>query len=167
MHTEWETPDGLNDLERRFLAELVARWGIVDVWMRPNNPLVTSVDVSDRGVKGGLIVRTLRADFDGETLRCGSDPTYQIAGDLDPDDPDGYVIEGARSPEELAAAAAAWYQHQYLRPIDRLEWDTPPACKWVLVDVGRTIVVSGGSWSGPPDRVVRAHPPAPRVEEDR
>src|SRR5215472_2017806 len=104
-----EMPDGRNDLERRFLAEFNARRGVVDVWIWPDRPLITSLCVFDRD-EGGGVIRTLRADFDGETLRCGRDPTQQFVGDLDPDDPDGYVLGGGRSPEDLAAAAVAWYK---------------------------------------------------------
>jgi hypothetical protein len=105
------------------------------------------------------VVRTLRADFDGQTLRCGNDPTHQLTGDLDPDDPDSHVPEGPDSPEQLATTAAGWYARQYSRPIDRFEWDSPPARKWVLVDVGRTLVLKGRSWPEPPDRMVRIRPP--------
>src|SRR5215472_2277017 len=152
-----EMPDGRNDLERRFLAEFNARRGVVDVWIWPDRPLITSLCVFDRD-EGGGVIRTLRADFDGETLRCGNDPTHQFVGDLDPDDPDGYVLEGGRSPEELAAAAVAWYKRELSRPVDRLEWDTPLARLWVLADVGRALGVRWRRRSGPPDRVVRIHP---------
>jgi len=66
-----EMPDGRNELEQRFLAALNARWGVVDVWVWPDRPLITSLCVFDRD-EGGGVIRTLRADFDGETLRCGA-----------------------------------------------------------------------------------------------
>jgi hypothetical protein len=153
----WEMPDGRNEAERRFLAECKALRCLPDVWIWPGRPLITAMYVIDRD-DGNGVLRTLRADFDGETLRCGNDPTHQFVGDLDPDDPDSYVLGGRRSPEELAAAAVAWYKQQLARPVDRLEWDAPPARLWVLADVGRAISARWRRRSGPPDRVVRIHP---------
>lgn len=159
---------GRDDAERRFLGRLTElQPPYCDVWLF-SPELIVTVSIFE---KESPVLRTLRVDFDGGSFVAGNDPSHQISGDLDPDDPDRIESLKGLGPEELAEAAMAWFRAQAARPIERHEWGPERGCwqRWVLVDTGQALTVrreggiawtAGGAWgdsipSTPPDRVVR------------
>lgn len=151
-----------NDGEREFVELLHARaeaggWH-ADSWLRDDRVII-SMDICD--TDRGCVLRVLRVDYDGSTLAAGSDPTYQLATDLDPARPDVIVLRG-RPVGELADAAADWLEREMSRPVVRREWVRAgfTHTQWVLADSGEAIVVSDSANAarrrelGPPDRTV-------------
>jgi hypothetical protein len=153
-----------NDAERAFIQALHARaeaggWH-ADVWRVWDDRLTLSVCPCDSDPKYNCVLRTLRIDFDGATVRFGPDETHQFATDLDPARAAVSLLSG-QPVAELATAAADWLEREMRRPIVRHEWDrldrrgVAPRL-WVLADTGEAIVARGQRTPdfGPPDRVV-------------
>ena len=97
-----------DDIERRFLEVLNERasrrdWH-ADSWSHLTDHVLVAISYID----GGAVDFDARADFFGERLLLGYDETHQFVTDLDPDDPSVTVLRG--SPEELANAAADWFE---------------------------------------------------------
>jgi hypothetical protein len=153
-----------SEAERVFIEALHARavaggW-FADAWRVWEGRLTLSVCPCDREPECNCVLRTLRVDFDGTSVRFGPDETHQFVTDLDPDRPGVSVLSG-RPIAELAANAANWLELEMQRPIVRHEWDrldhrgVAPRL-WVLADTGDAIVARGQRSLdfGPPDRVV-------------
>jgi hypothetical protein len=151
-----------SESERAFIEAMHHRseaggW-YLDAWVWDDR-VVLAVSPGDRTPSYNLILRTLRVDFDGRSVRFGPDETHQFATDLDSARPGVHVLSG-RPVAELADAASDWLEREMRRPIVRHEWDrldqrgVAPRL-WVLADTGEGIVAQG-QWSdfGPPDRVV-------------
>ena len=111
--------EGRNEAERRFLRVLVGVAPGFDVWTYYPQ-LVTTVVVCDPDTP--VVLRTLRVDFDGTSIRCGHDPRGQIDPAMASNDPDGYECRDALTPEQFAEVAGEWFWRQFRRPIDRYEW---------------------------------------------
>jgi hypothetical protein len=141
------TDDGRNDAERRFLRRLTRlQPPFCDVWtFMPQ--LVVTVTVADEDEN--LVIRTLRVDFNGESFVAGNDPSHQITGELEADDPDRLESPSGLNPEELAEAAMVWLRTQAGRAIERHEWGRRrPWQRWILVDTGQALVVRKGGGVG-------------------
>lgn len=135
--------EGRNEAERRFLRVLVGVAPGFDVWTYYPQ-LVTTVVVCDPDTP--VVLRTLRVDFDGTSIRCGHDPSGQIDPAMASNDPDGYECRDALTPEQFAEVAGEWFWRQFRRPIDRYEWrgrDPEVGPYWVLADCDRGLVVGG------------------------
>jgi hypothetical protein len=152
-----------SDQEREFIETLHARAELggwyADAWPRDDRVML-SVCSCDRDAAHNCVLRTLRTDFDGDTVSFGPDETHHFATDLDPTRPGVFVFSGG-TVAELAAAAADWLEREMRRPILRHEWDrtdqrgVAPRL-WVLAETGEHIVARGllSSEFGPPDRIV-------------
>jgi hypothetical protein len=155
---------GRNPQEAEFLAALYARavsgsWH-ADAWPWEDRLIIT---ISPSDSEANTILRTLRADYFGDRVVVGLDPTHQLAGDLDGARADVFS-KASPSPAELAEFAADWLERELARPIDRLEWKswTYEHREWVLADSGQVIVCSDSKNRtdrklGKPTRRVRVH----------
>jgi hypothetical protein len=101
--------------EERFLAALMPTFPDGDVWPHEDarGPwLLISVDI----VEGGWIRAVPRLDFDGGSIRGGYSPAAlnwdngvrAANAGVGPQSPGWISLDG--SPEDLAAAAAAWFR---------------------------------------------------------
>jgi len=151
-----------SESERAFIEALHGRaaaggW-YADGWPREDR-FMLSVCLSDPDFLS--VLRTLRVDYDGESVTFGTDETHQFATDLDPARPDVTVVRG-RPVAELAAAAADWLEREMRRPIVRREWNRSgfKRHEWLLADTGEPIAISDSDNAGrhpdlgEPDRVV-------------
>lgn len=154
--------------ERAFVGCLEERatrgdW-LGDSWIWEDR-LIVSVSPQDEEER--VILRTIRADFFGDRVVIGDDPTDQIVGDLDRAQQGVAVKSGP--PEELAEFVADWFERELARPIERREWKhaTFEHREWVMVDSGRRLMWSDSSNRndralGQPHRIVQAFPRARR-----
>ena len=154
---------GRSDAERAFLRQiehLCTDKSPFDAWINYWQ-LVVILSISDP--EHNVILRTVRVDFDGQSLAGGNDPTHQIAPNLDPEDPDYFELRDQLTPAQFAERAFDWFHHEAIRPIDRQEWDGADHgwLLWVLADgEGRPLVAQYFDQPDrPPDRVVRLRPP--------
>jgi hypothetical protein len=150
-----------NELERTFIEAMHERsetdmW-YPDAWMWDDR-VVLLVCVADRTPGYGVVLRSLRIDFDGQMVCFGPDETHQLATDLNPAHPGVFALSG-QSIAELADAAANWLQRELRRPIMRQEWDLLDASGvsprlWVLAGSGEVLAARGQRLTefGPPDR---------------
>ena len=151
---------GRSETERAFLGRLeqLASGRLpIDTWTFYPQLVVTVSIGEDRE-----LVRTLRVDFAGDSLKGGEDPSGQIDPELDSEAPDYFEVTEPLTPSGFAERAFDWFLRQAIRPIDRLEWTGVDHTwvRWKLADEGRTLV---GRYRDlpdrPPDRVVRLKPP--------
>lgn len=150
-----------NDDERRYLERLDARvtqggWR-PDAWPHAAGHVIVSVCPVDAEQRS--LLRTLRADYVHPQLLFGPDETHQFATDLDPSRPGVTLLPNGR-PEDLADAAADWFESELSRQIVREEWIVPGGSRerCVLVDNGQVLTLRG-TWNaavrqalGPPDK---------------
>ncbi len=163
MEDDYPWDAGRTDQERRFLArlrELANGRALFDAWdLYPQLVVTLTVDDPEENV----IVRTLRVDYDGSSLRGGEDPSSQIDPELDSSDPDYFELTGYASPEALASQAFDWFSRQGRRPIDRREWFGPDHTwlEWVMLEPVEKPLVARyfGRPDRPPDHVVRLDTP--------
>jgi len=97
--------------EREFLESLERHgeqsgW-FGDAWLLDPSFVTISVVVC----VGGVVRRTLRADFYGSHVCLGDDSTHQLVDALDPCGPEVTVLRDP-SPSVLAAATSEWVIHQ-------------------------------------------------------
>ena len=154
---------GRSDAERAFLRQLeqlcIDNWPF-DAWTHYPQ-LVVTLAVTDP--EHNAILRTLRIDFDGQSLAGGNDPSGQIDPKLNPEDPDYFELDDRLTPPQFAERALDWFHHEASRPIDRQEWDGTDDgwLLWVLADEEERPLVAQyhNRPDRPPDRVVRLSPP--------
>lgn len=155
---------GRSETERAFLLQLerlCVGSGLIDAWTYYPQ-LVVTLSINDP--EHNVILRTLRIDFDGQSLAGGNDPSHQIADPaLNAEDPDYFELKDQLTPGQFAERAFDWFRHQADRPIDRLEWEGTHHrwLRWALADEdGRPL---GAQYRNrpdrPADRVVRLMPP--------
>jgi hypothetical protein len=101
-----------SEAERAFVEALHARaeagrWG-ADSWPRPDRVVLSVCRIRDN-----CVVRTLRVDFDGQTVAFGDDETHQFVTDLDT--ALGATVVAGRPPAELAGLAADWLEGEMAR----------------------------------------------------
>ncbi|MEY9873300.1 hypothetical protein ABH931_002782 [Streptacidiphilus sp. MAP12-33] len=161
---EEDEEDDLSDAQRAFLAVLRSRTG---EWpCRPQDTqLVEPEDHCPRwravldvtSELEPLILFTIGVCFDGTAIWAGEVDSggYEPRPD---DQPRVEVIEAAGSPEDLAHAAADWFERVQARPVERREWLRDPRNShyYVFSDTGVGLCRRGGVHQSPPDRVVHA-----------
>lgn len=162
MDDDYPWDVGRTEAEREFLGclrSLSNDRAHFDAWaFHPQ--LVVTLTIGD--MEHNVVIRTLRVDFDGSSVRGGEDPSGQIDSDLIDGAPDYFALSGQRSISDLARQAFDWFALQGRRPIDRQEWIGPDHTwlRWVLVEpVERPLVAQYPNRpERPPDRVVRLSP---------
>jgi hypothetical protein len=173
---EWfeiDVDDCPTEAEREFLTALCAH---SSEWLRfglspdagliqfEDSVLTVALDVSDH--KQGVVLRTLRIDFDGSGVVLGYDETGALVTKLDVQNPDVKEYrEFGVTPTDCANAAAEWLEVELARRIERREWNTPlfKHQEYVVVDMNQCIAWSDSqnkrrSGLGVPHRVTIVHP---------
>jgi hypothetical protein len=127
--------------------------------------LIIAIDVCDGSQP--CVLRTLRCDLhDDGRIVCGEDETCQLVGDIAVGT-DGYLAFAEPAGVPASARFIAWFEREYPRRIDRLEWDRSGVTyrKWMLAGSGRVVATSSTDNSnlplerlGEPTRRRTVHP---------